>query len=115
MFHDRGEPVRAGRVLAAEFINVGRLYRAVYFQYDETWGGYYTPEGRNIRKAFLRSPLEFSRITSGFSSSRFHPVLRQWRAHKGIDYSAPTGTRVKATGDGMVEFAGRDNGGYGNL
>ena len=114
MFYDRGEPVRSGRVLAAEFINVGRLYRAVYFQYSEEHGGYYTPDGRNIRKAFLRSPLEFSRISSGFGS-RFHPILKQWRAHKGIDYAAPTGTRVKATGDGVVEFAGRHAGGYGNL
>ena len=65
MFYDKGEPVRSGRVLAAEFINVGRLYRAVYFQYSEGHGGYYTPDGRNIRKAFLRSPLEFSRISSG--------------------------------------------------
>jgi murein DD-endopeptidase MepM/ murein hydrolase activator NlpD len=115
MFHDRGEPVRTGRVLAAEFINVGRLYRAVYFQYDEKRGGYYTPDGRNIRKAFLRSPLEYSRIASGFSSSRFHPILGQWRAHRGIDYAAPHGTRVRATGDGIVEFAGRDHRGYGNL
>jgi murein DD-endopeptidase MepM/ murein hydrolase activator NlpD len=115
MFHDRGEPVRAGRVLAAEFINVGRLYRAVYFQYDEKRGGYYTPDGRNIRKAFLRSPLEYSRISSGFSSSRFHPILGTWRAHNGIDYAAPHGTRVRATGDGVVEFAGRDHRGYGNL
>ena len=114
MFYDRGEPVRSGRVLAAEFINVGRLYRAVYFQYSEEHGGYYTPDGRNIRKAFLRSPLEFSRISSGFSN-RFHPILQQWRAHKGIDYAAPTGTRVKATGDGVVEHAGRHSGGYGNL
>ena len=114
MFYDRGEPVRAGRVLAAEFINVGKLYRAVYFQYSEGQGGYYTPDGRNIRKAFLRSPLEFSRISSGFSN-RFHPILKQWRAHKGIDYAAPTGTRVKATGDGVVEFVGRHAGGYGNL
>ena len=115
MFHDRGEPVRAGRVLAAEFINVGRLYRAVYYQYDEKRGGYYTPDGRNIRKAFLRSPLELSRVTSGFTNSRFHPILGQWRAHRGIDYAAPHGTRVKATGDGVVEFAGRDHRGYGNL
>ena len=114
MFYDRGEPVRSGRVLAAEFLNAARLYRAVYFQYSESHGGYYTPDGRNIRKAFLRSPLEFSRISSGFSI-RFHPILKQWRAHKGIDYAAPTGTRVKATGDGVVEFAGRHAGGYGNL
>lgn len=115
MFHDRGEPVRAGRVLAAEFINVGRLYRAVYYQYDEKRGGYYTPDGRNIRKAFLRSPLEYSRISSGFSRSRYHPILGTWRAHQGIDYAAPHGTRVRATADGVVEFAGRDHRGYGNL
>jgi len=115
VYYDGGEPARSGRVLASEFINVGKLYRAVYFQQSEKHGGYYTADGRNIRKAFLRSPLEYSRITSGFSSSRFHPILKEWRAHKGIDYAAPTGTRVKATGDGVVEFAGRDNRGYGNL
>ena len=114
MYYDRSEPARAGRVLAAEFINVGKLYRAIYYQQEGKPGGYYTPDGRNIRKAFLRSPIELSRITSGFSNSRFHPILRTWRAHRGIDYAAPTGTRVKATGDGVVEFAGRD-GSYGNL
>lgn len=114
MYYDQGEPIRPGRVLAAEFINQGKTYQAVWFQYAGDPGGYYTPGGRNIRKAFLRSPLEFSRISSGFTNSRFHPVLQQWRAHKGIDYAAPTGTRVKATGDGIVEFAGRQ-GGYGNL
>ena len=114
MLYDQGEPARSGRMLAAEFVNQGRALQAVYFQYADGQGGYYTPDGKNIRKAFLRSPLEFSRITSGFSN-RFHPILKQWRAHKGIDYGAPTGTRVKATGDGVVEFAGRHEGGYGNL
>jgi murein DD-endopeptidase MepM/ murein hydrolase activator NlpD len=114
MLYDQGEPVRSGRMLAAEFVNQGRTLQAVYFQYAEGQGGYYTPDGKNIRKAFLRSPLEFSRISSGFSN-RFHPILKQWRAHNGIDYAAPTGTRIKATGDGVVEFAGRHQGGYGNL
>ena len=114
VFYHQGEPVRTGRVLAAEFINQGKVYQAVYFDYAENQGGYYTLEGKNLRKQFLRSPLEFSRITSGFTNARFHPVLQRWRAHRGIDYGAPTGTRVKATGDGVVEFAGRQ-GGYGNL
>ena len=113
-FYHQGEMVKSGRVLAAEFINQGKVYQAVYFQNSEGEGGYYTPEGKNIRKAFLRSPIEFSRISSGFTNARFHPVLQQWRAHKGIDYAAPTGTRVKATADGVVEFAGRQ-GGYGNV
>lgn len=113
-FYHQGEMVKSGRVLAAEFINQGKVYQAVYFQNSEGEGGYYTPEGKNIRKAFLRSPLEFSRISSGFTNARFHPVLQQWRAHKGIDYAAPTGARVKATADGVVEFAGRQ-GGYGNV
>jgi murein DD-endopeptidase MepM/ murein hydrolase activator NlpD len=113
-FYDQGEQLRTGRVLAAEFVNNGKVYQAVYFQHADGQGGYYTLEGKNIRKAFLRSPLEFSRITSGFTNARFHPVLREWRAHKGIDYGAPAGTRVKATGDGIVEIAGRQ-GGYGNL
>jgi murein DD-endopeptidase MepM/ murein hydrolase activator NlpD len=73
-----------------------------------------TRRRQSLRKAFLRSPLEFSRVTSGFSTARFHPVLKEVRAHKGIDYGAPTGTRVKATGDAVVEFAGRQ-GGYGNV
>jgi murein DD-endopeptidase MepM/ murein hydrolase activator NlpD len=115
MHYDMGEPIRSGRLLAAEFVNQGKTHQAVWFEYAAGHGGYYTPEGRNIRKAFLRSPLEFSRITSGFSKARFHPILQRWRAHNGIDYGAPTGTRVMATGDGFVEFAGRHAGGYGNL
>jgi len=113
-----GKPVQTGRILAAEFVNNGKTHRAIWFEDSETngetKGGYYTPDGKNIRKAFLRSPLEFSRITSGFTSARFHPIIHQWRAHKGIDYGAPVGTRVKSTGDGVVEFAG-NQGGYGRL
>lgn len=82
-FHSNGEPVKSGRILAAEFSNQGKTYRTVYFQDAQGHGGYYTPEGKNLRKAFLRSPLEFSRITSGFTNARYHPVLKEWRAHKG--------------------------------
>ena len=113
MLSHQGRMVRSGRLLAAEFINQKRVLRAVWFQDESTKGGYYTPEGKNLRKAFLRSPLEFSRVTSGFSM-RFHPLLQKWRAHKGVDYGAPSGTRVKATGDGVVELAGRQDG-YGNV
>ena len=76
-------------------------------------GGYYSADGRNLRKAFLRSPLEFSRVSSGFGM-RHHPFLQSWRAHRGVDYAAPAGTRVRAVGDGVVDFAGRQ-GGYGNV
>ena len=111
-----GDAVRPGRVLSAEFSNLGRTLNAVWFNTGGEKGGrgeYYTLEGRNIRKAFLRSPLEFSRITSGFSM-RFHPILNTWRAHNGVDYAAPIGTRIKATADGTVEFAGVQQG-YGNV
>jgi murein DD-endopeptidase MepM/ murein hydrolase activator NlpD len=106
--------VKTGRVLAAEFVNEGRAYHAAYFTTAPNQGSYYTLDGKNLRKQFLRSPLEFSRITSGFTQARFHPVLQQWRAHKGVDYGAPSGTRIKATADGIVHFVGRQ-GGYGNL
>lgn len=109
-----GKPVKTGRILAAEFVNQGRSYRAVWFADADGKGAYFTPEGKNIRKAFLRSPLEFSRITSGFSLSRFHPILQKWRAHKGVDYGAPVGTRIKSTADGVVEFVG-NQGGYGRV
>ena len=112
--YNNGDPVKTGRVLAAEFVNQGKAYRAVYFKDREGREGYYTPQGKNLRKAFLRSPLEFSRITSGFSLARFHPVLKTWRAHKGVDYGAPIGTHVRATSDGVVAFVGKQNG-YGNL
>jgi murein DD-endopeptidase MepM/ murein hydrolase activator NlpD len=113
-YYDAGEAIRSGRVLSAEFINQGKSFQAVWFEHADGQGGYYTPEGKNIRKAFLRSPLEFSRISSGFTQARFHPVLQTWRAHKGVDYAAPTGTGVKATADGIVDFVGRQ-GGYGNV
>jgi murein DD-endopeptidase MepM/ murein hydrolase activator NlpD len=115
-----GEQIRVGRVLAAEFVNKGVAFRAFLFggtQESAPAGGYlgyYADDGKNLRKAFLRSPMEFSRITSRFSLSRFHPILQAWRAHKGTDFGAPTGTPVRATGDGTVDFAGRQ-GGYGNF
>jgi murein DD-endopeptidase MepM/ murein hydrolase activator NlpD len=108
-----GRAVRSARVLAAEFSNRKQTFRAVWFQDASGQGGYYTPEGENLRKVFLRSPLEFSRVTSRFGLRR-HPILQQWRAHQGVDYGAPPGTKVKATGEGVVAFAGR-KGGYGNL
>jgi len=112
-FHHGGRTIRFGRMLAAEFFSQRKTYRAVWFQDPWGRGGYYTPDGENLRKVFLRSPLEFSRITSGFGLRR-HPIFQQWRTHQGIDYGAPVGTRVKSTGDGVVAFAGRRNG-YGNL
>ena len=112
--YGNGEPARAGRVLSVEFVNQGVPHRAVYFQAENGESGYYAPDGKNLRKAFLRSPLEFSRISSGFSSARFHPILKTWRAHSGIDYAAPPGTRVKAAADGTVALAGWQ-GGYGNV
>lgn len=110
----QGKPLRSGRILAAEFVNAGQSYKAVWFQTGNGQGGYYTPDGKSLRKAFLRSPLEFSRVTSGFSSARFHPVLQRWRAHTGVDYGAPSGTPVRATGDAVVDFVGMQNG-YGKV
>lgn len=110
----QGKAVGTQRILTAEFINDGKPYRAFWYQTENSSGGYYTEAGRSVRKAFLRSPLEFSRITSGFSNARYHPVLRETRAHRGIDYGAPTGTRVKTTGDGVIDFAGIQ-GGYGKV
>ncbi len=108
----RGQAARSGRILSAEFINGEKTFRAVYFEPNGK-GGYYSPEGKTLKKAFLRSPLEFSRVTSGFAM-RYHPVFQQWRAHKGVDYGAPLGTRVRATGDGIIDFVGTQ-GGYGNM
>ena len=109
-----GEPIAAGTLLAAEFVNAGKPYRAVLFRDPFGREDYYTPEGESLKKGLLRSPLEFSRVTSSFSNSRKHPVYGFHRAHTGVDFGAPTGTRVKATGDATVAFTGR-KGGYGNL
>lgn len=114
MTYNNGALVDSGRIQAAEFINRGQSYRAVYFGSDSKHGDYYSPDGKSLRKAFLRSPIAFSRVSSGFSGSRFHPVLNVWRAHKGVDFAAPTGTPVKVTADGTVDFVGRQ-GGYGNV
>jgi len=108
MYTVDGRPLRAGRVFAAEFVNQGRRYRAVGYA-----DNFYSPDGRNMRKGMLRSPLELSRVSSGFGM-RMHPLHKAWRVHQGVDYAAPTGTRVRAVGDGIVEFSGRQ-GGYGNL
>jgi murein DD-endopeptidase MepM/ murein hydrolase activator NlpD len=114
MTYSNGQPVRTSNILAAEFTNQGREYRALYYESSPNHSGYFSPEGKSSRKAFLRSPLEFSRVSSGFTLSRLHPVLNTWRSHKGVDYAAPTGTKVRATADGVVTFVGKQ-GGYGNV
>ncbi len=112
-----GEPITwsnaAGRLLAAEFVNKGEPYSAVWFKDESGRGGFYGLDGKSKRRAFLASPMEFSRVTSGFAM-RLHPILNQWRAHKGVDYGAPTGTPVRSVAQGTVRFAGRQNG-YGNV
>ena len=109
------ETVAYGRILAAEYINAGRPYRAVLFHDPSGNSAYYTPEGKSMKKAFLHSPLKFAApITSHFSYNRFHPILKEYRPHLGIDYGAPTGTPVQTIGDGRVIFAG-PKGGSGNL
>ncbi|CAG0975543.1 murein DD-endopeptidase [Methylophilaceae bacterium] len=112
--YNDGQLVKTGQVLAAEFTNQGKTHRAVMYRNPEGQISYYTPEGKSLHKSFLRSPLEFSRISSGFSMGRFHPILQKMRAHKGVDYAAPTGTGVKASSDGVVDFVGV-KGGYGNV
>jgi murein DD-endopeptidase MepM/ murein hydrolase activator NlpD len=124
-----GEPMRTGRVLSAEFVNKGKTYQAMWFQdpigtvgaeanpvaqaTSRTKGAYYTLDGQSLRRACLASPMEFSRVTSGFKM-RLHPILKTMRAHLGIDYGAPTGTPVRSIGKGLVEFAGAQNG-FGNV
>jgi len=125
-----GTPFTEGNVLAVEFVNRGTVYRAIRFAHGEVIGdtamqggstllnegdfGYYTPDGKSLRKAFLRAPLEFTRISSRFNMFRRHPVLNRIRAHRGVDYAAPIGTPIKAAGEGRVRFIG-NKGGYGKV
>jgi murein DD-endopeptidase MepM/ murein hydrolase activator NlpD len=108
-----GRFARYGRVESAELVRGTRVVQAVWFD-SQNGPGYYTPDGNPMRKAFLRSPLKFSRVSSGFTRARFHPILKTMRPHLGVDYAAPIGTPVRASGDGVVTRAGRD-GGYGNV
>lgn len=120
-----GEPMRSGRVLSAEFVNNGKTFQAMWFggaaqpsgekanDKGGAKGAYYTLDGKSLRRAYLASPLEFSRVTSGFTM-RLHPILQTWRAHLGVDYAAPTGTAVRTIGDGTIDFAGVQSG-YGNV
>jgi murein DD-endopeptidase MepM/ murein hydrolase activator NlpD len=103
----------ATRVLAAEFVTGGKVHRAFWHE-RRGKGEYFDAEGRSLKKAFLLNPLEFSRVSSGFSEARLHPIMRDWRAHRGVDFSAPVGTRVRAAAEGVVEFAGQQRG-YGNV
>jgi len=108
-----GDKLRNGDIVAAEFVNQGAVYRAGRYRDASGRSDYYNPDGRSVRKAFLRAPVEFTRISSNFNPSRRHPVLNTIRAHRGVDYAAPTGTPVIAAGDGKVIARGVD-GGYGN-
>ena len=112
-----GEPITwnaaAGRVIAAEFVNKGRTHTAIWFRDASGKGGYFGLDGQSKHRSLLASPLEFSRVTSGFAM-RMHPTMNEWKQHKGVDFSAPAGTSVRNVGDGVVEFAGWQNG-YGNV
>ena len=105
-----GLPAGYGRILAAEFINQGKSYRAILFSDGNGNSDYYDPEGRNLRKAFLKAPLSFSRISSGFTMRRFHPITKTWKAHPAIDYVAPIGTPIKTVGEGKVVRIGYTKG-----
>ena len=108
-----GEKYGNGAILAAEFVNQGKVFRAIRYTDEQGFSNYYSPDGHSMRKAFLRAPVDFRRISSRFTKARWHPVLGKKRPHRGVDYSARTGTPIKAAGNGRVIFRGR-KGGYGN-
>ena len=108
-----GEPLRTGRILSAEFVNQGKVHQAMWFQEPGHKGGYYAMDGKSLDTSYLSTPMEFSRVSSSFKM-RFHPVLHQWKAHLGVDYAANVGTPVRTVGEGIVEFAGEQNG-FGNV
>lgn len=108
-----GETLRAGRVLSASFVNNGKLHEAMWFEAPGRKGAYYGFDGQSFRKSYLGSPLEFTRVSSGYGM-RFHPISGKQKPHLGVDYAAPTGTPVRTIGDGVVTFAGVQRG-YGNV
>jgi murein DD-endopeptidase MepM/ murein hydrolase activator NlpD len=108
-----GQFIEAGEIIAAEFNNNGRTYRAIRFVDDDGRTDYFTPDGHSVRKAFIRAPVDFTRISSNFNPRRKHPILNTIRAHRGVDYAAPRGTPIRAAGDGKVIFRGAKSG-YGN-
>ncbi len=112
LFGDGGKKVRDGRIKAVEFSNRGRPVVALRYTDPTGFTDYYSPDRHSMRKAFLRTPVKFSRISSRFSRGRYHPILNRIRSHKGVDYAAPTGTPIKAAGDGKIKLMGR-KGGYG--
>jgi len=112
-FYEEGKFKRYGNILAAEFVNNGDTYHGSRFEYGDI-KGYYDQEGKSLRRAFLKAPLNYRRISSGFSQGRFHPILKKYRPHHGVDYAAPHGTPVSSVGDGTVLFAGY-RGDYGKL
>lgn len=109
--YDNGVPLRAGRILAAEFVNQGKKHTVVMYRESDGNEAYYTPDGRGLNQAFLRYPLEFTRISSTFGR-RLHPIHRSWRSHNGTDFAAPSGTPIMASSDGRVNFVGNQRG-YG--
>lgn len=113
-YYAQGRYSHAGRVLSAEFIHRTRPYQAVWFESSPGRGSYYSLSGRSLKSSFLRTPLAYSRVSSGFSDARFHPLHLRWQAHTGVDYAAPTGTPVRTVADGVVTFSGWQNG-YGNV